>query len=253
MLLAAGFLIALFVTVSYDLATRGAPPLQTEDVVATVDTVLDERPPAEPASVIAYRQIAGSVVRVQRLGAEQSIEIEQGVGTGVVIDAGGTILTNFHVIAGAERVGIVFADGFETEASVTGAQPEDDLAVLQPEVVPEGLPAATLASSADLVPGDQVIAVGHPFGIGPSVSSGIVSGLNRSYFAVGGQTRLDNLIQFDAAANPGNSGGPLVNRDGEVVGIVTAILNPTKDAFFVGIGFAVPIETAANAAGPNPF
>jgi S1-C subfamily serine protease len=252
-LLIAGFFLALLVTVAYDLLTRGEPPFPEEQIVATMENLLNERPLQEPASVTAYQQIAGSVVRVQRLGADESIGIERGVGTGVVIDASGTILTNFHVVRGADRVGIVFADGFETEAEITAVQPEDDLAVLQPEVIPEGLPAATLASSAELVPGDEVIAVGHPFGIGPSVSAGIVSGLGRSYFARGEQTRLDNLIQFDAAANPGNSGGPLVNRDGEVVGIVTSILNPTDDTFFVGIGFAVPIETAANAAGPNPF
>ncbi len=100
--------------------------------------------------------------------------------------------------------------------------------------------------------GDEVIAVGFPFGIGPSVSAGIVSGLRREYRSPNGKA-LTNLIQFDAAVNPGNSGGPLVTADGEVVGIVTAILNPTDQRVFIGIGFAVPIENAAAAIGLSPF
>jgi S1-C subfamily serine protease len=110
-----------------------------------------------------------------------------------------------------------------------------------------------MRSTGDLNPGDEVIAVGFPFGIGPSVSAGVVSGLKREFRSPEGQQMLANLIQFDAAANPGNSGGPLVTMDGEVVGIVTAILNPSHERFFIGIGFAVPIENAAAAAGMPPF
>jgi serine protease DegQ len=110
-----------------------------------------------------------------------------------------------------------------------------------------------MRSTADLRPGDHVIAVGHPFGIGPSVSYGVVSGLKREFRAPDGGKTLTNLIQFDAAANPGNSGGPLVTMDGHVVGIVTAILNPSEQRTFIGIGFAVPIENAASAAGMPPF
>jgi S1-C subfamily serine protease len=119
--------------------------------------------------------------------------------------------------------------------------------------VPDDLKAATLRSTADLQPGDQVVAVGFPFGIGPSVSAGVISGLRRDFRAPGGQRVLSNLIQFDAAANPGNSGGPLVTMDGQVVGIVTAILNPTNARTFIGIGFAVPIENAAAGVGIHPF
>ena len=108
-------------------------------------------------------------------------------------------------------------------------------------------------TTAELQPGDGVVAVGFPFGIGPSVSSGVVSGLKRSFRSPEGKQQIGNLIQFDAAANPGNSGGPLVTLDGEVVGIVTAILNPNEQRSFVGIGFAVPIENAASAVGMHPF
>ena len=131
--------------------------------------------------------------------------------------------------------------------------PEHDLAVLQAKKLPDDLQAATLRSTSDLQPGDEVIAVGFPFGIGPSVSSGVISGLRREYRSPQGKRQLTNLIQFDAAANPGNSGGPLVTNDGEVVGIVTAILNPTEEHVFIGIGFAVPIESAAAAVGISPF
>jgi S1-C subfamily serine protease len=136
---------------------------------------------------------------------------------------------------------------------VIGLQPENDLAVLQAKTIPDDLVPATLRSTRDLAMGDQVIAVGFPFGIGPSVSAGVVSGLKREYRSPEGKRLLTNLIQFDAAANPGNSGGPLATMDGEVVGIVTAILNPSDQGVFIGIGFAVPIENAASAVGVSPF
>jgi len=132
-------------------------------------------------------------------------------------------------------------------------RPEHDLAVLQAQTIPDDLFAATMRSTADLALGDEVVAVGFPFGIGPSVTAGVVSGLRREFRSPEGKRVLTNLIQFDAAVNPGNSGGPLVTLDGEVVGIVTGILNPTDQRFFVGIGFAVPIENAAAAVGVPPF
>ncbi len=180
-------------------------------------------------------------------------EVEFGVGTGVVIVDKGIILTNWHVVQGADRIKITFMDGLEAEADIKGVQAEDDLAVLQARKIPDDLIAATMRSTADLAVGDQVIAVGFPFGIGPSTSAGIVSGLKRSFRSPQGGQTMKNLIQFDAAANPGNSGGPLVTMDGEVVGIVTAIMNPTPARTFIGIGFAVPIENAASAAGMPPF
>ena len=110
-----------------------------------------------------------------------------------------------------------------------------------------------MAGSGSLHVGDEVFPVGNPFGVSNSLTAGVVSGLGRSYKSPETGETLSNLIQFDAAVNPGNSGGPLLNRDGEVVGIVTGLLNPTQDDFFIGIGFAVPIETAAGALGPPPY
>jgi S1-C subfamily serine protease len=177
----------------------------------------------------------------------------RGIGSGVVIVDKGIILTNLHVVEGATGIRVTFADGTRSQARVIGTQPENDLAVLQALTVPDDLVAASLRSSADLRAGDLVVAVGFPFGIGPSTSAGVVSGLKREYAGADGQRVIGNLIQFDAAANPGNSGGPLVNAEGEVVGIVTGILSPGTQRTFIGIGFAVPIEGAASAVGVPPF
>lgn len=227
--------------------------LTQDDINAAVLKTLDTTQ-LPSAAARAYETILPSVVRVVGLGKDKDgKEGERSVGTGVVIVDKGIILTNLHVVRGAESIKITFADGLETTATITGVQPENDLAVLQAQKIPDDMIAATMRSTADLRPGDQVMAVGFPFGIGPSASSGIVSGLKRSFRSPEGQQEMSNLIQFDAAANPGNSGGPLVTMDGEVVGIVTAIYNPNKQRTFVGIGFAVPIENAAAAAGMHPF
>ena len=175
------------------------------------------------------------------------------VGTGVVVVDKGLILTSLHVVEGAARIRVIFFDGSRSDALLVNRQPENDLAVLQAKTIPDDLHAATLRSTAGLAPGEAVLAVGFPFGIGPSASQGVVSGLKREFRAPGGQRILTNLIQFDAAANPGNSGGPLVTMDGHVVGIVAAIMNPNMQRTFIGIGFAVPIENAAAAVGMPPF
>ena len=175
------------------------------------------------------------------------------VGTGVVIVDKGLILTSLHVVEGARRITVTFFDGSQSEATVISRQPENDLAVLQAHTIPDDLHAATLRSTNGLAPGEAVLAVGFPFGIGPSASLGVVSGLKREFRSPEGERFLTNLIQFDAAANPGNSGGPLVTMDGHVVGIVAAIMNPNRQRTFIGIGFAVPIENAAAAVGMPPF
>jgi S1-C subfamily serine protease len=186
-------------------------------------------------------------------GADARKFSPRGLGTGVVFSEDGMIFTNLHVIAGAEKIGVVFSDGTESDVELLDLQPENDLAVLRALTLPDDLRPATLRTTRGLQTGDEVLAVGFPFGIGPTATWGIVSGLRRQHYSEEGRRNLIDLIQFDAAANPGNSGGPLVTRDGDVVGIVTAIVNPTEEGFFVGIGFAVPIENAAAAAGVSPF
>jgi len=252
--LAIGLLaVALVVVVALVLRPQ-ARKLTQEDIDAAVLKTLETNT-LPSAAAKAHEIIAPSVVRVisYELGVNGRDEIETGVGTGVVIVDSGIILTNLHVVQGAEVVKVVFSDGLEAKASIKSVQPENDLAVLQAHKIPDDMIAATMRSTNDLVPGDQVVAVGFPFGIGPSTSSGVISGLKRSFRSPEGRQEMSNLIQFDAAANPGNSGGPLVTMDGQVVGIVTAILNPSNQRTFIGIGFAVPIESAAGAVGLHPF
>jgi S1-C subfamily serine protease len=251
-----------------------APPdrkLTQGDIDAAVVHTLKKRPPEASDAAKAYDVIRPSVVLVRRLGEDKKSKATRrddsgaegsgdakkfsltGVGTGVVFSEDGMIFTNLHVVAGADDIGVVFADGTESEVELLDAQPENDLAVLRAKTLPDDLRPATLRSTRGLKTGDEVLAVGFPFGIGPTATWGVVSGLRREHYSEEGRRNLIDLIQFDAAANPGNSGGPLVTREGDVVGIVTSILNPTDVGFFVGIAFAVPIENAAKAAGVSPF
>ncbi len=252
-------LLALLLAISFSLSLH--PPgrkLTQHDINAAVLKTL-ETTTLPSAAAKAYQVISPSVVRVVGQGREKDgkdgskEEGERSVGTGVVIVDKGIILTNLHVVQGAESIKVTFSDGLESTASIVGIQLENDLAVLQADKIPDDMIAATMRSTADLAPGDEVMAVGYPFGIGPSASAGVISGLKRTFRSPEGKQQMTNLIQFDAAANPGNSGGPLVTMDGEVIGIVTAIYNPNQQRTFVGIGFAVPIENAASAAGMPPF
>jgi len=253
-LVALGALAVLFGMALQGTMTPAQRVLTQNDIDAAVLRSLETQPLPSPAAK-AWEIIRPSVVRVRRLGppADGQPGEDIGVGSGVVVVDTGLILTNLHVVAGADSVKVVFADGLESDAVVVQAQPEQDLAVLQAKTLPDDLQAATLKSTADVRPGDRVVAAGFPFGIGPSVTAGVVSGLRREFQSPEGQRLLTNLIQFDAAANPGSSGGPLVTPEGEVIGIVTAVLNPTEQRVFVGIGFAVPIESAAAGAGMSPF
>jgi serine protease DegQ len=234
--------------------------LDQAHVEAVVKRALETAPPA-PSPTEAYEKIRESVVAVRAMaddGEEGTKGMETGKadvqrGTGVVIVESGIILTNLHVVYGARRIHVTFSDGHESEAQIIGQRAEHDLAVLQAKTLPDDIMPATMRSTGGLRPGDEVVAVGFPFGIGPSASAGVISGLKRDYVSPDGKQSLSNLIQFDAAVNPGNSGGPLVTLDGEVVGIVTGLLNPTEHRVFIGIGFAVPIENAASAIGLSPF
>jgi S1-C subfamily serine protease len=250
-----GVLLSLLCVGLFSNAFVSRQVLTQKDIDAAVLHTLHSKDlPSQSSKAAAAVQ--GAVVRVVAFSADpknKDSDMESGLGTGVVVKDDGTILTNFHVVAGAKKLRVTFFDGTESEALVISVQPDKDLAVLKPQKIPDDLEAAILGSSQQLVPGDIVVAVGFPYGIGPSVSSGVVSGLNRHFKSPDGQQMLKGLIQFDAAANSGNSGGPLVNASGEVVGIVTAILNPTSAGTFIGIGFATTIESAGSAVGLPPF
>jgi S1-C subfamily serine protease len=250
-----GVLFALALLLGRDAMRPAAPELTQDDIDnAVLYTMENKTLPSRAAK--AAEAVMASVVRVRGYdeydepgGNEQM----QGVGTGVVIVDDGTILTNLHVVSGARRVTVTFADGTESEVEMVKPFPENDLAVIRAKKIPDDLQAATMGSTAHLRPGDEVVAVGFPFGIGPSTSAGVVSGLDRSFRSPQGKQVMTGLIQFDAAVNPGNSGGPLITMDGEVVGIVTALLNPTPARTFIGIGFAATIESAGSAVGIPPF
>jgi S1-C subfamily serine protease len=250
---ASGLLVLIAVTVT-GVRTPLPRRITQQDIdQAVLHTLATKSLPSRAAK--AYAAIRPSVVEVRGWKDDEGAKKGTGndVGTGVVIVDKGIILTNLHVVSEAQRVEVVFADGLTSEATIISVKPEHDLAVVQAKTIPDDLVPATLRSTRGLAPGDEVVAVGFPFGIGPSASSGVISGLRREFHSQRGQRLLTNLIQFDAAANPGNSGGPLVTMDGEVIGIVTGILNPTDQRVFVGIGFAVPIENAASAVGLSPF
>lgn len=253
--LALGALFSLSMLFVYDYFQPARTELTQEQIDAAVlHTLATKELPARAARAAAL--IAPSIVRIRgdilEAKGTQVGDDDFGVGTGVVIKDDGTILTNLHVVASAPRLVVTFADGLESPAVIVSAQRDKDLAVLKPLNIPDDLQPATLGSSQNLSPGDDVVAVGFPFGLGASVSAGVVSGLNRTFKPAEGPP-LTGLIQFDAAANPGNSGGPLVNMAGEVLGIVTAILNPTSVRTFIGIGFAITIESAGTALGMPPF
>ena len=254
LMFAAGVLITLAAVLIYGMSRPPPQRLTQGDIDAAVGRSLATATPKPSYQSQVYQIIQPSVVRVEAtVGANAtSGNAEIAVGAGVVVEDTGTILTALHVVSNAKSIKVTFSDGTETEASLVATEEENDLAVLHPSLIPDDLTPATLTSSDTLHVGDEVVAVGNPFGITDSLSSGVVSGLGRTFKSPKTGQTLTNVIQFDAAVNPGNSGGPLVNRAGEVVGIVTALLNPTDQDVFIGIGFAVPIETAASLAGAPP-
>jgi len=226
----------------------GPPPLTPADVDKAVQHGLQQAQEQQrntpPDATIADRTITPSLVVVTAQRADPG-NIDTRLGSGVVINAAGAVLTALHVVDGATRIQLGFADGSSSGATVLVTKPESDIAVLAPDRLPELVVPAVMAGPPPV--GDAVYAVGNPLGLTHSLTAGVVSATDRSIPT--GRGQLSGLIQFDAAVNPGNSGGPLLNRAGQVVGIVTALANPANQDFFVGIGFAVPIATAGGAAG----
>jgi S1-C subfamily serine protease len=234
--------------------TRGpeTPPVTKADVNAAVDRAItdaqEKARQAPPDAATAYQTALPSIVTIAT-DRRRDGGTERGTGAGVVISRDGTVLTALHVVEDASSIRVRFSDGTQSSAEVKDQQPDSDIAVLTPERLPQVVVPAILGGGAQV--GDAVFALGHPLGLSDSLSAGVVSALDRTIRVSGDQT-LEGLIQFDAAVNPGNSGGPLLNRDGQVVGIVTGLANPSEQNFFVGIAFAVPIATAGGAAGAPP-
>ena len=246
-LLVVGALAAFLV-----LRDPGPPTLTQRQVDVRVSLGLKERAEEEaraPANAtVAFAAIRPSLVLITTTGATSEGR-QGGSGAGTIINEVGTVLTALHVVEGAETITVAYTDGTSSPATIGATDPGHDIATLVPEHGPETIVPAVLGGGVQV--GATVFAVGHPFGLAGSLSAGVVSALDRQVTVADGK-RLEGLIQIDAAVNPGNSGGPLLNTAGQVVGVVTGLANPNDDGFFVGIGFAVPIATAGGTAGGPP-
>lgn len=248
-----GVLAALLALFLYNSFVPGAKPLTPEEVNAVVSNAMASATPRPSDAILVYQIIQPSLVWIESEGVDENGESNRGLGTGVIFDQNGSILTSLHVVADSPTINVTFADGTHSRAVVAESQPEMDIAVLQAETLPQQFLPATLGNAGALQVGDDAYVVGNPFGLYSSMSAGVISGFNRTFRPPGAEQSIEGLIQVDAAVNPGNSGGPLLNRSGHVVGIVTGIINPTEDSFFVGIGFAVPINVAAGGGGSPPY
>jgi putative serine protease PepD len=204
-------------------------------------------PTPRPSLSAVYERVSPSVVEVQVRGTG----VARRQGAGVVVDQTGAILTSLHIVRDAQVV-VRFADGTESPAVLAGSLPEHDIALLLPYAVPPGLTPAVLGDPSRLSVGDEALVIGNPFGLTRSLSTGVISGLERTAQVPALERPLSGLIQFDAAVNPGNSGGPLLDRDGEVVGIVVGVVRPSDGGVAVGVGFAVTIDVAGGALGLPP-
>ena len=247
-----GVAAALTGLLLYNLLTPNPNQLTANDVSTAVNQVLASATPPPPFSEGVYQIIQPSLVLIEAKIPGTDGTTEDSLGTGTVIDASGDILTSLHVVKDASNIQLTFADGTKSTATVANQKPENDMAVLKAATPPAQIVPATLGNPKAMQVGDEAYVVGNPFGLYSSMSAGVISGFNRTFQPRNTDLNLTGLIQVDASVNPGNSGGPLLNRNGEVIGIVEGLINPTDQNFFVGIGFAIPINVAGGAAGLPP-
>jgi S1-C subfamily serine protease len=213
--------------------------------LGVVDTTAPTPTPTIPE---LYQTLAQTVVTV----VAELPDGKTSLGSGVIIDADADILTALHVVNNASKISVTFADGSTYEAKIFARQDDNDIAALRALGHPDQMAVATMGNANALNVGDDAIVIGNPFGLSRSLSTGVISGLHRSVQPPGADKPMTELIQFDASVNPGNSGGPLFNRNGDVVGIVSGLANPNGQASFAGIGFAVTIQAAGGAVGVPP-
>lgn len=229
-----------------------AKQLSRRDVDKAIANAMASATPRPSYAVQVYQKIQPSIVWIEAKFTDAEGGEQKRLGTGVIIDDYGDILTSLHVVGSSTDIFVTFSDGFEARAFVLDATPEKDIVVLRTFNTPTYLVPATLGNPGSMRVGDDIYIVGNPFGLYGSMSSGIISAFDRVFQPIGTDQTIEGLIQFDAAANPGNSGGPLLDRRGHVIGIVTGLINPTQDNFFIGIGFAVPITTAVTGGAGSP-
>lgn len=221
-------------------ATRWLQPEPASASIVTAQPVSTTNVSTPNVAGAVYNKVSGAVVQVDVSGKGPDGPGAEGSGSGVVVDSRGLILTNNHVVEGARSVNVRFSNGATREARVLGTDRGNDLAVLKVDL-PRNVPVASLGDSDKVSVGSTAIAIGSPFGLDETVTQGIISAVHRDWQP--GNSRLQrNLIQTDAAINPGNSGGPLLNADGEVIGINAMIESPVRGS--VGVGFAIPSNTA---------
>jgi S1-C subfamily serine protease len=244
-----GVIAAFMAILVYNFLFPQPHQLTRQEMQDTVAQALASATPAPAYSAQVYQIIQPSLVLIQTKGPEKDGKSDDGLGSGVVIDDAGDIMTSLHVVTDTVSIKVTFADGTESSAQVTDKQPEIDIAILRADQPPAQIFPATLGNPGSMRVGDEAYAVGNPFGLYSSMSAGVISGFNRSFEPPGTGIKLQGLIQIDTAVNPGNSGGPLLNRYGQVIGIVEGIVNPTGQDVFIGIGFAVPINVAGGALG----
>ena len=199
----------------------------------------------ERNNIAVYEKVADGVVNITSTAVQMDFFFNafptQGSGSGSIIDTKGQILTNHHVVANAQKLGVTLADGSKWPAKLIGSDPDSDLAVIKIDAPKEKLKIIPMGDSRNLKIGQKVLAIGNPFGLQRTLTTGIVSSLGRTIRSESG-TLMEDIIQTDAAINPGNSGGPLLNSEGEIIGINSAIISPSGGS--VGIGFAIPVNTA---------
>ncbi len=244
----AGAVVALVLMLTYLQLNPPDGRYSDDDIQRLADERIEEITPAPPIEPEIYALVQPSVVTVFRERPDANGRASGGLGSGVVVDEFGNILTAYHVIAGKAEVTVGFADGSLRRATVDVEEPERDLAVLHVEGLPQGVTPATLGGGVRT--GDKVMAIGSPYGLEGSFTAGVVSNTGRNFLVDQTGTVLTDMIQFDAAVNPGSSGGPLIDMAGRVVGIVTGIRTTGPEGGFIGMGFAVPIETAGGALPP---
>jgi serine protease DegQ len=247
-------MIAAFLAILiYSIVVPAPHQITQSEVSDTVAQAMASATPPPTFSSRVYQIIMPSLVLIQSdFPNNDSGKEDHGLGTGVVVNDSGSILTSLHVVAGADSIRLTFADGSKSSATIAVQQPENDIALLQPDQPPAQIVPAVLGNPNEMNVGDEAYVVGNPFGLYGSMSAGVISGFNRTFRMPDTHQEIKGMIQIDTAVNPGNSGGPLLNRDGQVVGIVTGLLNPDNQDVFIGIGFAVPITTAGGGVGSPP-